>query len=113
MVPRRVYRFATLLALALTACAGSTPAQTGGRSDSAPAAPAAPAASAPAPASPSGASTATPAPVTLRWGQVTLVAQLWAVFVAEDKGFLPAEALTLDTTVFRLTSDATRALSSD
>jgi ABC-type nitrate/sulfonate/bicarbonate transport system substrate-binding protein len=44
---------------------------------------------------------------------VTLVAQLWCVFVAEDKGFLPAEALTLDTTVFRLTSDATRALSSD
>jgi hypothetical protein len=45
----------------------------------------------------------------IRWGQVTIVAQLWPAFVAEDKGFLPSEALTLDTTVFRFTSDATRA----
>src|SRR5262249_35236541 len=110
MVARQACRFVTLMALALTACAGGTPAQSGGRSEP-PAA--APAASAPAPASPAGASTPPPAPVTLRWGQVTLVAPLWCVFVAQHKGFLPPQALTLDTTVFRLTSAATRALSSD
>src|SRR5262249_37836913 len=80
MVPRQACRFVTLIALALAACAGGTPAQSGGRAESAPATPAAPAASAPAPASPAGASTTPPAPVTIRWGQVTIVAQLWCVY---------------------------------
>ncbi len=91
----------------LVACGSGT---TGGAPGKvAPAAPP-PQAAAPAPA----AQTAeAPAPVTIRWGQVTTVAQQWPMFVADAKGYFEAEGVTLDTTVFRLSSDATRTLSSD
>jgi ABC-type nitrate/sulfonate/bicarbonate transport system substrate-binding protein len=92
--------------LCLVAC--GAPGSGAGASRPAPP-PAAAQAPAPAPAAP----TAAPAPVTLRFGQVTLIAQQWPLFVGEAKGVFEAEGITLDVTVFRLSSDAARALSSD
>jgi ABC-type nitrate/sulfonate/bicarbonate transport system substrate-binding protein len=106
--------------VALVACGpGST--SSGASSGAAkPAAPAAPtAASGGAAAAPSGqasapaASAAPPAPVTLRLGQVTTTAMFWPIYVAQTKGLFQAENLTVEQIVFRVSSDATRAASSE
>jgi ABC-type nitrate/sulfonate/bicarbonate transport system substrate-binding protein len=83
--------------------------------------PAAPAAAAPtsgaAAAAPSGSTnapaSAAPAPVTIRYGQVTITAMFWGLWAAEAKGLMQAENVTVEPTVFRVSSDSTRALSSD
>ncbi|HZU04513.1 MAG TPA: ABC transporter substrate-binding protein [Chloroflexota bacterium] len=97
-----LYGFLAVLWL-IAACRPETPPAGGGER---PPGAAAPAATAPGAAPPA-------APVTLRYGQVTLTAMFWPIYVAEAKGFFQDERLTLDVTVFRLSSDATRALSGD
>jgi ABC-type nitrate/sulfonate/bicarbonate transport system substrate-binding protein len=49
----------------------------------------------------------------LRYGQVTLSAMFWPLYVADSKGLFGDQNLTVETTVFRVSSDATRALSGD
>jgi ABC-type nitrate/sulfonate/bicarbonate transport system substrate-binding protein len=44
---------------------------------------------------------------------VTMIAQQWPMYVGEARGMFEGEAVTVDMNVFRLTSDAARALSSD
>jgi NitT/TauT family transport system substrate-binding protein len=80
--------------------------------------PAAPAAAAPpsgaAPSGPTSAPAGAPAaPLTIRYGQVTVTAMFWGLWAAEAKGFMQAENVTVEPIVFRVSSDSTRALSSD
>ena len=96
--------------LLLGSCSPSAPASSPQPSKPAPQ-PAA--ASAPAPSATVSTATPPPAPLTLRYGQVALVAQFWPIYVAEAQEFFTAEGVTLDNTVFRVSSDATRALSGD
>jgi ABC-type nitrate/sulfonate/bicarbonate transport system substrate-binding protein len=114
---RRAIPVAALVAM--VACGpGNTSSGAGGATK-----PAAPPASAPsggtAPApsgqasAPAAAPAAPAAPVTLRFGQVTTTAMFWPVYAGLAKGQFQAENVTLEQIVFRVSSDATRAVSSD
>jgi ABC-type nitrate/sulfonate/bicarbonate transport system substrate-binding protein len=93
--------FLGLLALALAACTS------GG---AAPAAPA-PAATQPAAASkPAAVPTAVPAPATIELGMVVPVAHYWGLWIADDRGFLRDEGLTVEITVTETPSKAIQAL---
>ncbi|HZR98378.1 MAG TPA: ABC transporter substrate-binding protein [Chloroflexota bacterium] len=106
-----------LALVAIVACGqGSTSSgASGAAKPAAPTTAAAPAGGA-APAAPGGqtsAPAAAAAPVTIRYGQVTVTAMFWGLWAAEAKGFMQAENVTVEPTVFRVSSDSTRALSSD
>src|SRR5690349_5354140 len=113
---RSLRRAIPLVALvALVAC-GPGNASSGTSGAAKPAAPAAPAAGGAAPAAPSGQASAPgapAAPVNLRFGQVTSTAMFWPVYAAQTKGIFQAENVTVEQIVFRVSSDATRAVSSD
>src|SRR5437762_4414347 len=87
-----------MLLVLLLACGQGAAGSGGARSESAPAATTAPASS----ASGAPASSAPPAPATLRYGQVTLSAMFWPLYVADSKGLFRDENLTVETTVFRV-----------
>jgi NitT/TauT family transport system substrate-binding protein len=106
--------------VAVVACGpGNSSSGSAGGGAAAPAAPAAP------PAAPSGGGasaapggqasppSAPSAPVNLRFGQVTTTAMFWPVYVAQTKGHFQAENVSVEQIVFRVSSDATRAVSSD
>lgn len=52
-------------------------------------------------------------PVTIRYGPVTFTAMFWPLYVGERKGWFTEEGVNLDVNMFRVSSDATRALSAD
>ena len=99
--------------VAVVACGpGNTSSGTSGAAQ--PAAPAATSGAATAPSGQVGATAgAPPAPATIRYGQVTVTAMFWGLWAAESQGFMQAENVTVEPTVFRVSSDSTRALSSD
>src|SRR5262245_14717266 len=94
-----------LLALALAACTS------GGAPPAAPA-PAALAATQPAAASKPAAAapTAAPAPANIEFGMVVPVAHYWGLWIADDRGFLRDEGLTIEITVTETPSKAIQAL---
>ncbi len=102
---------AAALAL-LVACGSGAPsgAPAGGRDASSPrtggATTTAPAAAAPT-------APAAPEPATLRLGLVTTTAMFWPLWSGLAKGFFEAEGITVEQIVFRVSSDATRAVYSD
>jgi NitT/TauT family transport system substrate-binding protein len=103
--------------VALVACGSGS---TSSGSSSGAAKPAAPPTAAPsggaasaAPSAPASAPSAPAAPVNLRLGQVTTTAMFWPIYAAQAKGLFQAENVTVDQIVFRVSSDATRAVSSD
>jgi NitT/TauT family transport system substrate-binding protein len=103
-----------LALVAVVACGPGNPSS--GSSGSGAAKPAAPPAAAPSGAAPGGqasAPAAPAAPVNLRFGQVTTTAMFWPVYAGQTKGHFQAENVTVEQIVFRVSSDATRAVSSD
>ncbi|HLI29261.1 MAG TPA: ABC transporter substrate-binding protein [Chloroflexota bacterium] len=52
-------------------------------------------------------------PVTLRYGPVTFTAMFWPLYVGERQGWFTEEGVNLEVNMFRISSDATRALSAD
>jgi ABC-type nitrate/sulfonate/bicarbonate transport system substrate-binding protein len=97
----------------LVACGSGAPsgAPAGGRA--APSPPTGAAASAPAPAATAPTAPAAPEPATLRLGLVTTTAMFWPLWSGLAKGFFEAEGITVEQIVFRVSSDATRAVYSD
>ncbi|MBX5491723.1 MAG: ABC transporter substrate-binding protein [Chloroflexi bacterium] len=54
-----------------------------------------------------------PEPVALRYGPVTFTAMFWPLYLGEAKGWFTEEGVNLEVIMFRVSSDATRALSAD